>query len=199
MITWTFHSFSMERFLHYFGHSTAEEASRMIEVATWEEKDNGASVDMEQISRILKQVATTGLSYNGLSEPDAVILDRRLKVLFSPWGFEEELDLEHESPEPYAHVLEMEERVPKTIDLRFMPMLRFGWRYGTTEMDAEPEYFILHPEHVGALASEVSSAMANPEPWSDELFAELAEQNLVQVLKAVTSKGKGLAGVLAWG
>jgi len=167
----------------------------MAEAATWEEKDAGGDANMEQISHLLKRVATNGLSYTSLSEPEARILDHRLKVLFSPWGFEEELDIEHESAEPYSHMMELEDRVPKTIELRFLPMLRFGWRYGTTEMEAEPEYFILHPEHVEALAEEVTSAMANPEPWSDALLREMVEQKLQQVLASVTSKRRGMAGV----
>src|SRR5690349_24437682 len=44
---WTFHSFSMERFLHYFGHSTPEEIEEMIAAATWEETDSGAKFDLD--------------------------------------------------------------------------------------------------------------------------------------------------------
>src|SRR5256885_8071492 len=100
MSGWTFHSFSMKRFLHYFGHSTPEEADQMVAAATWEERDKGTGVDLNRIGRIIRRVATSGLSYEGLSEPEAKILDQSLKVLFSPWGFEEQLDIEHESPEP---------------------------------------------------------------------------------------------------
>jgi hypothetical protein len=193
--SWTFHSLAMERFLHYFGRSTPEEAEQMIAAATWEEKDRGAKVDMEAIRRILGRVATGGLSYTGLSEPEAEILDQRLKVLFSPWGFEEQLDLEHESPEPYSHIVEVEDRVPEGAEVRFLPMLRFGWRYGTTHLEAEPEYFIFHPDHVEKLAEEINLVMTNPTPWSDPVIAEIVDQNLIKVLASVLEKKKGLAGV----
>jgi len=196
--SWTFHSFSMEKFLHHFGHSTPEEAEQLIATATWEERDSGANVDMEAIRRILGRVATSGLSYTDLSDPDAQILDKRLKVLFSPWGFEEQLDLEHESPEPYTHLIEVEDRMPKDAEVRFLPMLRFGWRYGTTDLEAEPEYFIFHPDHVEKLAEEIKLLMTNPVPWSDPIIAEIVDQNLVKVLASVLEKKKGLAGVWSY-
>ena len=188
----------MEKFLHYFGHSTPEEVEEMIAAATWEEKDSGAKVDMDAIRQILSRVATSGLSYTGLSEPESQILDQRLKVLFSPWGFEEQLDLEHESPEPYPHMIEVEERMPKDAEIRFLPMLHFGWRYGTTELEAEPEYFIFHPDHVQKLADEVKLSVTNPAPWSEPLIAEIVGGNLVKVLASVLEKKKGLAGVWSY-
>jgi len=186
----------MERFLHYFGHSTPEEVDQMIAAATWEERDSGAKMDLDLIRRILGRVATNGLSYTGMSESEAEILDARLKVLFSPWGFEEQLDLEHESPEPYIHLIEVEERMPKDAEIRFLPMLNFGWRYGATDLEAGPWYFILHTEHVRTLAEEINLSASNPNPWSDPLIAEIVDQNLVKVLASVLEKKKGLAGVL---
>jgi hypothetical protein len=188
----------MEKFLHYFGHSTPDEVEEMIAAATWEERDSGAKVDLEAIRRILSRVATSGLSYTGLSEPESEILDERLKVLFSPWGFEEQLDLEHESPEPYPHMVEVEDRMPKNVEIRFLPMLRFGWRYGTTDLEAEPEYFIFHPDHAEKLAQEINLVMTNPAPWSDPVIAEIVDQNLVKVLASVLEKKKGLAGVWSY-
>jgi len=186
----------MEKFLHYFGHSTPNEVEEMIAAATWEERDSGAKLDLDVIRRILGRVATSGLSYTGLSEPEAEILDERLKVLFSPWGFEEQLDLEHESPEPYPHFIEVEDRMPKNVEIRFLPMLRLGWRYGTTDLEAGPWYFILHSEHVQKLAEEIKLSVTNPTPWSEPLISEIVDQNLVKVLATVLEKKKGLAGVL---
>jgi hypothetical protein len=188
----------MDKFLHYFGHSTPEAVEEMIAAATWEEKDSGAKVDMDAIRRILGRIATSGLSYAGLSEPESQILDQRLKVLFSPWGFDEQLDLEHESPEPYSHMVEVEDRMPEDAEVRFLPMLRFGWRYGTTDLEAEPEYFIFHPDHAEKLAEEINLVMTNPAPWSDPVIAEIVDQNLVKVLASVLEKKKGLAGVLSF-
>jgi hypothetical protein len=193
--SWTFHSFAMERFCHYFGQSTAMEADQMVAAATWEERDQGKT-GLDDVERIIRRVATGGLSYAGLSELEAEILDRHLKVLFRPFGFEESLDVEHESPEPYPHGMELEERVPKGAELRFLPMLRFGWRYDTGDLEPEPGYFILHPEQVQALAAEIDGAIANPAPWSDDLLAEIVDRTLVQVIHSVIAKKKGLAGVL---
>jgi hypothetical protein len=106
------------------------------------------------------------------------------------------LDLEHESPEPYPHFIEVEDRMPKNVEIRFLPMLRLGWRYGTTDLEAEPQYFIFHPEHVQKLAEEIKLSVTNPAPWSDGLIAEIVDRNLVKVLTSVLEKKKGLAGVL---
>jgi hypothetical protein len=186
----------MERFAHYFGHSTKEEADQMVAAAIWEDKDKGTTTDVEAVEKIIRRIATNELSYEGLSEQEAQILDQHIKVLFGPWGFEEQLDIEHESPEEYHHFIELEERLPKDIEFRFMPVLRFGWRYGTTDVETEPGYFILPPEQVEALAREINGAMANPVAWSDPFFGEMIDRTLVQVVNSVIGKKKGLAGTL---
>src|SRR5262249_33223892 len=112
------------KFQHYFGHATPEEVEEMVAAATWERReygDDGDSEDLASIERVVRHVATTGLSYAGLSVDDAGILDGSLGLLFSPEGLEKQLGVGHESPDD-LHPMIIEEllrRATTGMELRY--------------------------------------------------------------------------------
>jgi hypothetical protein len=198
---WSFHSFSIPKFQHYFGHASLQEVEEMVAAATWEEREYGDEenpTDLEPIERIVRRVATGGISYAGLSSDDARTLDECIAVLFSPEGLEEQLEIGPESPDGVHPTIieELLRRAEGRVELRYLPMLRHGWRYGGNDLAVRCEYVLLHPEHLQPLADEISSVVALPLPWSEGHVPEVVDECLVQVLQAVIPTKKGLAGFL---
>jgi hypothetical protein len=198
---WSFHSFSIQKFQHYFGHASPQEVEEMVAAATWEEREYGENedaADLEPIERAVRRVATGGISYAGLSTDDARTLDECIAVLFSPEGLEQQLEIGHESSDGVHPTIieELLRRAEGHVELRYLPGLRHGWRYGATDLAVSCEYVLLHPEHLQPLADEVASVVALPLPWSEGYVPEIVDECLVQVLQAVIPQKKGLAGFL---
>jgi len=198
---WSFQSFSFDKFQHYFGHARAAEVEEMVTAATWEAREEGddeAGTDLEAMEVVVRRVATSGLSYAGLSGDEARILDDCIAVLFSPEGFEEQLEIEHESPDGVHPTIieELLRRAEGRVELRYLPVLRHGWRYGAGDLEAHCEYALLQPEHLQPLADEIATVVALPSPWSGSHVPEVVDECLAQVLKTVVPKKKGLAAFL---
>ena len=194
---WSFHSFSINKFKHYFGHATPEEVEAMVEAAIWQEKAEGSTVDLAPIKAVVRHVATNGLSYAGLTPEQAKILDHRLGVLFSPEGIED-LEIEPESPD-FVHpsiIAELIQRAQGRVELKILPVLAHGWRHGEDNLAANCEYVILFPELLPQLAAEIETVVKLPLPWSEDYVPEVVDECLLKVIRNVISKKKGLAGFL---
>jgi len=194
---WSFQSFSVEKFKHYFGHATPEEVEAMVAAATWQEKADGDTVDLRPIEEVVRRVATSGLTYAGLTPEQAKILDQRLMVLFSPEGIED-LEIEPESPDGvHPNIIqELIQRAQGRVELRCLPVLVHGWRHGEDSLAAKCEYVILYPEILPMLAAEIEAVVKLPLPWSEDYVPEVVDECLLQVIRTVIPKKKGLAGFL---
>jgi hypothetical protein len=198
---WTFHSFSLEKFQRYFGQASPQEVEEMVAAATWQELGSGNdedAADLEPIEETVRRIATHGISYEGLSSDDARTLDECIAVLFSPEGLEEQLEISHESPDGVHPTIveELLRRAEGRLELRYLPVLRQGWRYGSGDLAANCQYVLLHPEHLQPLADEIAEVIALPLPWSENSLPGIVEECLSQVLQTVIAKNKGLAGFL---
>lgn len=191
----------MEKFQHYFGHASPREVEEMVAAATWEEREYGEDGDaagIESIERTVRRVATGGISYAGLTADDSRTLDECIAVLFSPEGLEEQLEIRHESADG-VHlpvIKELLRRAEGRVELRYLPALRHGERYGARDLAVGCQYVLWLPEHLEPLAREIASVVALPLPWSEGHVPEVVDECLVQVLRAVIPKKKGLAGFL---
>lgn len=173
----------------------------MVAAATWEEREYGDdedAADLEPIERTVRCIATGGISYAGLSPDDARMLDDCIAVLFGPEGLETQLEIRPESPDGIRPrtIEELLRRAEGRLDLRYLPMLRHGKRYGASDLAVSCQYVLLHPEELQPLAEEIASVVALPLPWSESYVPDVVDKCLVQVLQTVILKNMGLAGFL---
>ena len=170
----------------------------MVAAATWQERADGDDVDLRPIEEVVRCVATGGLSYSGLTAEQAAMLDQRLMVLFSPEGLEAQLEIEPESPDGVhpSIIEELLQRAQGRVELSYLPVLLHGWRHGVGDLTAKCEYVLLYPEHLPPLAAEIDAVVKLALPWSESYVPEVVDKCLVQVVRNVIPKQKGLAGFL---
>jgi hypothetical protein len=192
---WSFESFDHGGFQQFFGNASADKETELVQALTCEDcEDYFGFTDLAHVERVARQVARTGIAYDGLSSEDAEMLDQILGAVFCDEGLAEELGVEHESPDFVvpAVISELIQRAEGSVQLTVLPLLVHGWRFGAQDLNANCEYCILPPEHVTTLVNEVRAVTNLPKPWSADYMPELVTECLIEVMDSIGRKQKWL-------
>lgn len=192
---WHFYSYSKPALDAVVGSKDAEIEQTVVEAVTWDDWDEGNTADMERLGRRLIESTAP---YEGLPEADAKTLDEVIKMLFSPEGLEEQLEIEPESPDG-VHESVIEELISRggpAIKPALLPILqKRGRRYGQSTPTL-CEYCLLDTTEVCMLQQEVTELRSSSMPWSDPAIAAVVDECLLAPLESAKAKGKSLFGHL---
>jgi hypothetical protein len=175
---WSFHSFDADRLATLFADPRDAPTTHVLELTQWE----GAGFDdPEYAATIAAEFVGSGLSYEGLDARATRVADEVVMLIFSPEGFEEELQVEHISPDGLqpTHIKEL---LGRTERAHILPLLVAGRRAGQ-EQSSDCEYCVLSPDEVTTLLEEVDEGMSAQRPWSIDYGAELLDECLREPMR----------------
>ena len=196
---WYFHSFSLDRFKQVFGAATRQQEQKLL--AFIEDPDEGYEEDDEREIAVLlaKEILHGGISYKGKGKSEKAMLDDLVTRAFHDMGLGEELEADPISPEPVTLDL-AEELIKHASPGGLISLLSEGRRFGTNEATAQlMGYFILAPDEVDKLKSEMDELIANPSiQWKWPQAPDQAKRNISQPLGKIAGKAKiGVYAVLS--
>lgn len=192
-IAWSFYSFDWSRWQSIFGGGGEDAERCVVESVTW---DEGIYKDVDAAVRIARQIVASGLSYEGLSPPEAKTLDKIVAGFFCPEGLEECLGFEYESPDGLSLNI-VNELIARraSAEFPFLSLLTTGRRLnGGGIPDVYSRYLILTQEEVSQLRAETEHLLHDPAPWSSPVVLQIACACLLDVLTSAAAKNKCLAG-----
>lgn len=182
---WSFHSFNADRLLTLFADPQGEPTARLLDLTRW---DGAGFDDPENAATVASAFVGSGLSYEGLDAEATQVADQVVMLIFSPEGFENDLEVEHISPDG-VHPSVIEELLGRTERARVLPMLVSGRRAGQ-DAPSGCEYCVLSPAEVSALLDEVDEGVSVPRPWLIEYASDVVEEDLRQPLRLASETGR---------
>ena len=175
---WSFHTFEADRLVSLFADPRGEPTTRLLDLTRW---DGAGFDDPEYASTIAAEFVRSGLSYDGLDTEATRVADQVVMLIFSPEGFEEELRVEHISPDG-VHPTVIKELLGRTQRVDILPTLVAGRRAGQ-EQSSDCEYCVLSPDEVTTLLGEVDEGMSVQRPWSTDYGAEVLDECLREPMR----------------
>lgn len=175
---WSFHAFDADRLVTLFADPRGEPTRRLLDLTRW---DGAGFDDPAYAATIAADFVRSGLSYDGLDAGATRVADGVVMLIFSPEGFEEELQVEHISPDG-VHPTVIKELLGRTQRARLLPTLVAGRRAGQ-EQSSDCEYCVLSPDEVTNLLEEIAEGMSAPGPWSTGYGAEVLDECLRQPMR----------------
>ena len=190
---WHFQTFSLPKLQSYLGSDDQSKQDALLNAVLWD--DLGEEGD--ELEKAARRIATQGLDYTGLDADEAEMTDEIVKMLPTPEGLEQEIELEYESDDGlHPNVVdELVKRAGASAGLSILPLLQSGRRYGQAQ-PANCEYCIFDLDELATLQGEVEQAMAQPGDWSASYVPEVIKECLLTPVHAARSKGKALFGLL---
>jgi len=182
---WSFSTFNADRLVALFSDPGGEATARLVELTGW---DGAGFDDAGFAASVAASFVASGLSYEGLDSRTTGVADAVVMLIFSPEGFERELEEEHLSDEG-VHPLEIKELLSRAPDARVLPVLVSGRRAGQEE-PSRCEYCILSPDEVAGLLDEIETALAADRPWPTEDGRKTVEAYLRPPLQVAHAEGR---------
>jgi hypothetical protein len=175
---WSFQSFDADHLATLFADPREEPTARLLELV----QGDGAGFDDPTLAaKVAAAFVGSGLSYEGLDARAARIADGVVMLIFSPEGYEDELEVEHISPDG-VHPSLIKELLGRTERAEVLPLLVSGRRAGQ-EDPSDCEYCVLSPDEVATLLEEVEAGLSSQRPWSTDYGAEVVDECLREPMR----------------
>lgn len=192
---WSFYTVSPTGFESYFAGPHPDKLATLTAALTW---DDGVDPDAAEFAAA--RIANHGLDYSGLSAEEGTLLDECLAMLTSDEGLGEEIERKPQSPD-FVHpsVIESLLRAAHSskIDVRLLPILRSGRRYGESVPTPNCNYCLLSPAEAKELASELTAILSATKSWGKESWMpQLVAECLLQPLSKSVETERLLLGRL---
>jgi hypothetical protein len=226
-MAWQYFSFDEWRWHDLFGGGMPAADRAVISSAVWDdcldedlpdpEDDYEKYVDAliarapSDVLNLCKRICRDGISYSGISEKEAALLDRVIVGFFCPEGLEAALGFSYESkdglrwsaiealhsrakPKERGGLFSFAKRHASKAESQSVAPVLWGRRYGTNEKPVDEIYFVLSAKEVPLVLAEVKALLANGDPWSQPALKASIEDELVQALESANRQGRALAG-----
>jgi hypothetical protein len=185
---WYFYRYSRKGFQKVFGHSGAEDVDCFTD---WLSSEMSGLDAHPETAALIRNMLTRGLSYAGLSEPLAKILDTLVKSAFSPEGFPVELQLCPLSPQGLDLSVVSELLTHASSTPVVLPLFLSGRRF-EAKSGCPCGYCMLAPDEGALLLDEVQHAFSAAPTWSDPHVPEFVQEYFISPLLHVNRKREHL-------
>jgi hypothetical protein len=184
----------MSGFKRVLGSATKKQEQQLLSLVKDPNEGFGDREDRAIAATLATEILHNGISYQGKTGEEQDILDQVVSMAFHDMGLGEEIGVTAVCREPITLAL-VDELIANATnaDVSMVHLFKYGWRF---QHDEPPEhaYFILLPEEVSRLKSEVETLLADHKSrWRSAEMPQIARERIVSVLdEVIRHDGSGL-------